>query len=313
MASTLPLSVETRPDKSTNVRAKEKPVPRLLRWTSRALGVLSPELTARLAQRLFFTPPRAPLREAERLVLEGGRQFRIEVRGRPVVGWRWGEGPVVLLVHGWGGHAGQMTELVAPLVAAGFEAVAIDLPGHGVSSGQRSSIVHIAQAVEAAADHLGRVDAVIAHSLGAAGVTLALSRSLRLRRAVYFAPPARIGGIWARFRAGLGISMPVWQRMVRRSELWLGVSFNGIEPALLAPHLSVPLLVLHDVGDREVPFDEGEQLAARWRGAELRATKGLGHLRILKDHHSLKQAVAFVSGPAARRPRRDADTAAIAV
>ena len=44
-------------------------------------------------------------------------------QGGRVVGRAWGEGPTVLLVHGWGGHAGQMTPLVDSVVAAGHRAV----------------------------------------------------------------------------------------------------------------------------------------------------------------------------------------------
>jgi pimeloyl-ACP methyl ester carboxylesterase len=301
---------------STIVRSLKSPGLKLVRAAAGALGRLSPDLAARLAQRRFFTPPRAPLREAERLILEGGRQFRIEVEGRGVVGWRWGEGPVALLVHGWGGHAGQMTELVAPLVRAGFEAVAIDLPGHGASAGSRSSIVHFARAIEAAVRYLGGIDVLLAHSFGAAGATLALSRGLRLRRAVYLAPPASFQRIWARFRAGAGISPPVWQRLLRRSELWLGVPLNGVEPVLLAPRLEVPLLILHDAGDRELPFSEGAELAAAWPGAVLRRLEGLGHLRLLKDAATVHEAVSFVAPPAGRRPRiapRAAEAAALAL
>jgi len=92
---------------------------------------------------------------------------------------------------------------------------AIDLP---VTASHPVPLLHraFAQAIEAVADYFGGVDAVIAHSFGAAGVTLALSRSLRLRRAVFFAPPARFERIWQASRR-LGISGPVWQRMVRRS------------------------------------------------------------------------------------------------
>lgn len=297
--------------KSTNVRSKNagdfSTLRRIMPW----LGRFAPGLAAGLAQRLFFTPPRAPLREAERLILEGGRRFRIEADGRPLVGWRWGEGPVALLVHGWGGHAGQMTELVAPLVGAGFEVVAIDLPGHGESSGDRSSIVHFARAIEAAAHYLAEVDVLIAHSFGAAGATLALSRGLRLRRAVFLAPAARFDGVWARFRDSLGLSPTVWRRMLRRSELWLGLGFSGIEPVALAPRQSLPLLVLHDANDREVPFSEGEALAAAWPGAALRRLEGLGHLRLLKDPGSVAAAVDFVARSAAPRPRREAFATAL--
>ena len=295
-------------NKSTNVRSKNGRSFIALRRTMQLLGRFAPGLGASLAQRLFFTPPRAPLREAERLILEGGRRFRIEADGRPLVGWRWGEGPVALLVHGWGGHAGQMTELVAPLVRAGFEVVALDLPGHGESSGDRSSIVHFARAIEAAAHYLGGIDVLVAHSLGAAGATLALSRGLGLRRAVFLAPPARFDGIWARFRESFAVSPTVWQHMLRRSELWLGLGFSGIAPAALAPRLSLPLLVLHDADDRELPFSEGEALAAAWPGAELRRLQGLGHLRLLKDAACVHEAVSFVAQRAAapaRPARRD--------
>jgi pimeloyl-ACP methyl ester carboxylesterase len=294
--------LETSPLNSTIVRSLKWSALRLFRAAAGRVGQLSPELAARLAQRRFFTPPRAPLREAERSILEGGRPFRFEVDGRSVVGWRWGEGPAALLVHGWGGHAGQMTELVAPLVRAGFEAVAVDLPGHGASAGSRSSIVHFARAIEAAVRHLGGIDVLLAHSFGAAGATLALSRGLRVRRALYLAPPASFERIWARFRAGAGLSPPVWQRLLRLSELWLGVPLNGLEPVRLAPQLQVPLLILHDAGDRELPFSEGVELAAAWPGAVLRRLEGLGHLRLLKDAATVHEAVSFVAPPAGRRP-----------
>lgn len=298
---------------STIVRSLKASATGLFRAMVGGLGRLSPELAARQAQRRFFTPPRAPLREAERQILEGGRQFRIEVDGRAVVGWRWGEGPAALLVHGWGGHAGQMTELVAPLVRAGFEAVAIDLPGHGASAGSRSSIVHFARAIEVTARQLGGIDVLLAHSFGAAGATLALSRGLQARRAVFLAPPASFERIWARFRAGAGITPPVWQRLLRRSELWLGVPLNGVEPVLLAPRLSTPLLILHDAGDRELPFDEGAALAAAWPGAVLRRLEGLCHLRLLKDPACIHEAVDFLKPPAGWRPRIAAGAAAQAL
>ena len=65
--------------------------------------------------------------------------------------------------------------------------------------------------------------------------------------------------------------------------------------AAMAPRMTAPLLVLHDAGDREMPFAEGAELAARWPGAALRRTEGLGHLRILRDPGCVGGAVAFVT------------------
>ncbi|MEO8561425.1 MAG: alpha/beta fold hydrolase [bacterium] len=41
--------------------------------------------------------------------------------------------PPILLVHGWGASTYMWRAWFAPLVAAGFRAIAVDLPGHGMS------------------------------------------------------------------------------------------------------------------------------------------------------------------------------------
>ena len=45
----------------------------------------------------------------------------------------WANGRPVLLVHGWGASIYMWRAWFAPLVAAGFHVVAVDLPGHGLS------------------------------------------------------------------------------------------------------------------------------------------------------------------------------------
>lgn len=285
------------PDPAPSLRPL--PVPAWLRTGMRAAGAVAPGAAARMAHEFFFTPPRAPLREAERAVLASGTRFSIEAGGRRVAGWAWGEGPAVLLAHGWGGHSGQMTSLVGPAIAAGCRVVAIDLPAHGASAGRVSSLVHFAAALERAAALWQPVEAVVAHSFGAAAATYALFRGLAARRAVFFAPPARFDSFWSRFRAGAGVSDEVWRRMLRRAEDWLDVRFDGIAPIDLAPRMQVPLLVLHDGGDREVPFAEGVELARAWPGAALERTEQLGHLRLLRDPACVGRAVRFAAGAAA--------------
>ncbi len=281
---------------STTDRLRPVPVPPWFRAGFRMAGAVAPGAAARLARRLFFTPPRAALRAEERAVLARGERFELAAGGRRLAGRAWGEGPTVLLVHGWGGHAGQMTALVEPLVAAGFRAVAIDLPGHGESAGGMSSLVHFAAGLERAAALWRPLRGLVAHSFGAAASTYAMARGLAVGRAVFFAPPARFDSFWARFRSGVGVSDEVWRRLLRDSESWLEVRFDGIAPVELAPRIGVPLLVLHDAGDREMPVAEAEELVRGWPGASLRRTEGLGHLRILRDGRCVAEAVRFLEG-----------------
>ena len=284
------------PEKSTTGRLRPVPAPPWLRTGMRVASTLAPGAAARVARKLFFTPLRARLRDEEREVLARGERFSLAVDGQRVVGRVWGEGPTVLLVHGWGGHSGQMTALVDPAVTAGFRAVALDLPAHGESEGNVSSLIHFASALARAASLFGPVHGVVAHSFGAAGTTYALSSGLAVKRAVFFAPPAGFESFWARFQAGVGVTPEIMERMLHDAETWLNVRFDGVVPRELAPRMTTPLLVLHDPEDREVPFEEGAELARRWPGAELRPTGGLGHLRILRDGGAVAAAVGWVVG-----------------
>jgi pimeloyl-ACP methyl ester carboxylesterase len=281
-------------DKSTTGRLRPVPAPSWLRTGMQVASTLAPGAAARLARKLFFTPLRARLREEEGEVLARGESFSFELLGQRVVGRAWGAGPAMLLAHGWGGHAGQMTPLVEPVVAAGFRAVALDLPGHGESGGSVSSLVHFASALRRAGSLFGPLRGIAAHSFGAAGAAYAISSGLGVDRAVFFAPPLGFESFWLRFRAGVGVSPRVMDRMLREAEEWLEVRFDGIAPADLAPRMTAPLLILHDPEDREVPFEEGAELARRWPGAQLRPAPGLGHLRILRDQGCVAAAVGFL-------------------
>src|ERR1700730_8027904 len=90
---------------STTDRLRPVHVPPWFRAGFRVAGAVAPGAAARLAPRLFFTPPRAPVRAEERAVLARGERFELAALGQRVVGRAWGEGPTLLLVHGWGGHS----------------------------------------------------------------------------------------------------------------------------------------------------------------------------------------------------------------
>jgi len=184
----------------------------------------------------------------------------------------------------------------APLLASGFRVVTFDAPGHGASTGRRSSIVHFAGALQEIAAKEGPAHAVIAHSLGAAAVVRALSQGLEAGRAVFVGPT---GGPrdWAeRFRRHLGVPPHVMTSMRERSERWLGASWADFDVPMLAVKQAAPLLIFHDRDDAEVPWSDGAAIAKSWPGARLATTSGLGHRRILRDERVVSQAVAFVKG-----------------
>lgn len=286
------LDANAHPQKSTIGRAA-RPVraPGWVRGGLQFASVVAPGVAAQVASKIFFTPPRPKVNDDERQVLARGATFTVKVMGGLVRGWSFGEGPTVLLVHGWGGHAGQMSRFVMPLVEAGFRVVAVDLPGHGESEGTTSTLVHGARTLLTVANLFGPVHGVVAHSFGTATSGLAMAWGLHVERAVFIAPSAGFEGFWERFRQGTGVSLEVWNEVVRRAETKLEVKFEELVPVRLAPRQEAQLLVIHDRGDKEVPFEDGVELTAAWPKAQLVETTGLGHMRILKDAGVIERAV----------------------
>jgi pimeloyl-ACP methyl ester carboxylesterase len=291
-------AAKTPAEKRTTGRLRPLQFPGWLRLGFRVGSRVAPELAARVTRRLFFRPPPVRRRGEQAEALQRGARFDLRTeRGGRVAGWSWGDGgdrPPVLLLHGWGGHAGQFASFLSPLEDRGFRVLALDLPAHGDSSGSEASIRHFAEAIEEAARVFGPFSGIVAHSFGCAATTYALARGLEVDRVVFLAPPAAFATFFRRVATGLGISEAVERRFTEIAEDWLSLKFADVEPIRLARAQEVPLLVLHDAGDDEVPFEEGEALAQAWPGARFEPTQGLGHYRVLRDHRVTRAAATFL-------------------
>lgn len=292
--------------KSTNVRIK------MLRTLIAVLQRTWPAAAVELAARLFATPPRHPMPEHERAALAGARSFDVRLGRHRLRAWRWGHGPTVLLVHGWGGRGAQLGAHVPALLEAGYSVVSFDGPGHGVSSGRLSALPLFAEALLALQAQQGPVRAVIAHSMGAGATALALQHGLRLDAAVFVGPPRSPMDFFGAFAQALGLSPRTQQGALQRLARRFGVHPAELDTARLTERQRLPLLVLHDAADRDVPLAHGREIAERWPGAELVVTQGLGHRRILRDAGSIAHAVAFVSARVAVRCAQPGCSAALA-
>jgi pimeloyl-ACP methyl ester carboxylesterase len=273
------------------------------------LQAFSPGLAAQLAAVAMFRTSRRQPDEWERFVTAGAEPLRIDGPSGSLALQRWGKGPLVILVHGWNGRGSQLGGFVAPLVQAGFQVVAFDAPGHGGSAGTSSSLVEFASAFDAVVDAVKPffqpLAGVIAHSMGGAAVTYALSRALsrpgsapephpRSPRHVFIAPPIDVRDFVVTVVNELGLSARTQSALERALERRVGLSMADLHAVRLAPAMTAPLLVLHDEQDRAVPIQCGESLAQAWPGAELVKTSGLGHNRILRDPGAISTAVAYL-------------------
>lgn len=285
----------------------------LLRRTMGLLSAAAPALAVRLLERLWFTPPRARTDAAARRWLGRARPLEVRAHGKAVRTWTWGKGPAVLLVHGWGGNAGQMHALGEALHARGLRVIAFDAPGHGHSAparaGGRVDMVEFAHALRVVAAGCGPLLGVVAHSGGCTATALALREGWAgAPRMAFIAPFASPSQAVMPFGRAIGASDAVTGRFSRRVQARFARPWTDFDMATL-PASRVPdrSLVVHDAGDREVPAAHGRALAAAWPGARWMETSGLGHRRLLRDPAVVAGIADFIAAGHRPAPPRPAD------
>jgi pimeloyl-ACP methyl ester carboxylesterase len=92
--------------------------------------------------------------------------------------WRLGEGPAVLLVHGWEDDHSVWGPLIEELQRFGRSIVTCDMPGHGFSEEGQGLMSGFHDAAVKVANAMGPIDAIVGHSLGCAATVTAVGEGL---------------------------------------------------------------------------------------------------------------------------------------
>ena len=275
----------------------------------RAFGLLerfAPAIGARWATELWCTPP---VMESDLRMPPGvgpGRPLEAAWRGHRIVGESWGDGRVVYLVHGWGGRRPHLGVFIKPLVEAGHRVIAFDLPSHneseaGALAPGRTTIVECGEAVGAIVSTHGPARAIVAHSIGAKAVALAVAQGASVERLVFLAPMGDFALYLDLFAHRHGFGPRIREGLRRRLDRRLGMPLFDTDIPRVAPRTDYPpLLLIHDPDDPDSPYKTSERIVEAWPGAQLMTTRGLGrlaHYRILRHRPAIRAGVDFI-GPA---------------
>lgn len=261
----------------------------------RTLGYAAPGMAAGLFERALLTPDKVRRCDKPQPRAES-TPFRIPYGNGWLAAWSWGDGPTVLLLHGWGGVAESLGMFVDPLLERGFRVVAFDAPAHGESDGTRTNMVDYAGAVLQVGRAVGPLHAILAHSFGAPAVALAARHGLVAERMVMMAPPQNIIDLSMEVGEFLGFPRHVCELMGQRLAERLRIDWEELATDRLVQGLEAPLLVVHDRDDRTVPWTHGATIAEAARYGELLSTDGLGHSDIKSDPVVQSRVLDFVSG-----------------
>lgn len=220
--------------------------------------------------------------------------------GKTVACYEWpGEGPTVVLAHGWGGCAAQFAGWIKPLTQAGYRILSYDAPAHGESEGALASAPANAGTIRALARWHGQpLHGIVGHSLGAIATTLALAAGVQTTHAVFLAPICFVDDGLFNHGIRAGLTEPESQALVQyfKDEFSTDLSLLSALARVTSPP---PLTLFHDRADESVPFDEAETIVAHWPGARLVEVPRVGHTRILLARGVIQQALSVLQEPSA--------------
>lgn len=254
----------------------------MLTQVARYLIKAVPESAAISITRALATrTQRPPVSSAEQEAMAQASKLYYGADNRHVA-WAWGEGPLVVLVHGWNGRAAQMAPLARHIASLGFRSVAIDVTGHGDSPERHTRWEYFLRDIAALSQSLGGdIYAYVGHSAG--GLTVMAARQLkglRARRYVCISAPSYPFPPIVAIQRKLDPRQAVVERYKAYIAQQFGTTWEQLQAGRAYANAGPDLLLFYDEMDRYVNHTEGDRIQSLCPGARLIKTRAYGHGKI---------------------------------
>ena len=269
---------------------------RLVQWLFPKLEKTVPWLAHRFFITIFFSPLNYRVPHKEKIIEQQADKFSLTVGGKQIQCYSWGNGPVVLLVHGWAGRATQFRKFISALVEENFRVIGFDGPAHGRSEGRRTNIQEFAEVLEKLHEKIGAPKAIIAHSFGGSAVLYSAMKGLRVKKLINIGTPTIGDEIINTYLRTINGSAATGHFFKTHILATTGQPFDEFTALYFVRHIEqdLELLLVHDRDDDEVTLNHAIELKKHYPRATLFTTQGLGHTRILRDDAVIERCISFV-------------------
>ena len=254
-------------------------VPKLLGYFLNLLVYVSPRAAARKAFFIFCKVRKGRVKPVQEVYLDKARHQVEEVAGHRVQSYHWpGEGPTVLLLHGWESNTFRWRNLIGHLKDAGFRIYAFDAPAHGHSSGSYLHVPLYTQCVEHMVQKY-HPRHIIGHSVGGMTALYHAHRhpNEKVEKIVTIGSPSEFYEIMEQYQKILGFSDRVMKALDAFIFEEFGFHVHEFSTSTFAKGIPKKGLLLHDKLDAIAPYHASVRVHENWKDSVLIPTEGLGH------------------------------------
>jgi pimeloyl-ACP methyl ester carboxylesterase len=286
------------PKKTSNHKQSLK-IPKLILLISKIIAAISPNLSIRLSAKLFTTPIKhgTPKRELEMESKSIQKLIEIPAINKKVMTYEFGKSEKkILLSHGWSGRGTQLFKIADELEKAGFSTISFDAPAHGKSPGSTTIMSEFIETILELEKQFGPFEAAVGHSLGGMSLLNATKNGLAIHRLAIIGSGDIVQDILDYFVAKLELKPSTSTQLRLHFEKKYDVNMDDYSAYKAAKEIAIPVLVIHDKNDTEVPVTAGIHIHQHLKNGQLVLTEGLGHRKILGNAEVIEKVVGFVQG-----------------
>lgn len=273
-------------------------IPKVILITAKIFAFISTKIVTRFAAKLFVTPikHKTPKREHEMESKSKKQIIKVATIDKEIMTYHYGNADKkILLVHGWSGRGTQLFKIADELLKHNFATVSFDAPAHGKSPGRTSIMTDFIESILEIDKQFGPFEAIIGHSLGGMSTLNAIKKGLKVKNATVIGSGDVVQDIVDDFVYKLKIRPEISNHLRDYFEKKYGSVMDDYSAYKAAASIELPILVIHDHDDLEVPVSAGIHIHEHCKNGTLLLTNNLGHRKILGDKDVIDTIVAFVN------------------
>jgi pimeloyl-ACP methyl ester carboxylesterase len=283
--------------KKTELSNQSLKIPKAILITASILQTIYPKWAARFATKLFITPLKHKIPKRELKMDTHSKQsilFIPKIK-KSIVVYEYGSfDKKVLLVHGWSGRGTQLFKCADALLEKGFKVISFDAPAHGKSGSSTTIMPEFIACILEIQKQFGSFEFAVGHSLGGMSIINAVKRGLIIKKAVIIGSGDIIQDIIERFVAAIQLQPKIALMMKNQFEFENGESMENYATSIAAKEVTIPVLIVHDKDDVEVPVSCAENIHHHLKNSTLLITERLGHRKILGNERVIQQLLLFL-------------------
>lgn len=283
--------------KKTINSPKPLAIPKIILLISTFLSSISTRAVTLFAAKLFTTPIKHKVPKRELAMDRTSKQQLIPIPAinKSIMVYEYGNSTKkVLLVHGWSGRGTQLFKIADALLKEGYTTISFDAPAHGKSPGNSTIMIEFIASIFELERQFGPFEIAIGHSLGGMAVLNAAKSGLQVQKIAVIGSGDIVQDILDNFISRLQLKPIISQKLRNYFETKYGEAMDNYSAYKAASALEIPILVIHDKNDLEVPVEAGMHIYQHVKNGDLMLTEGLGHRKILGDAHVIQKVIEFI-------------------